>query len=390
MTVKTASIITVLGFLAAAPAEAGSLSEALASHSDKDVIALRGRRDELAARCTLGAVYARRNDLSRAALYLRGCDDATLPAEISTEVARTDRDVKQRLRDSDLSVLEVVTHASTAVGEIDSLPDDPFTLPATLYLQPGQHTVRATSNGATIANSVTTYKRSRAMVILEFAATSRKPAPPTTTSVDFTQDNATEPAETAPPPPVARKNMMPVKYQRGMGLVADASNPNAIEDPLATRAERTRVARTYWLGARLGGGMFDDGASSARAGLSLAVTFRLAVSGSLFAAARLDWSRRGGGAIDALGASAGLGATLLDRSQLALAVIGQLRGDLRLADTRMTAPVPRGGLTAAAGVELALPRTPFTTGIRFEQGLTSLVPHARDRALLLELGVDLR
>ena len=50
----------------------------------------------------------------------------------------------------------------------------------------------------------------------------------------------------------------------------------------------------------------------------------------------------------------------------------------------------RAGVTAAAGVELALPRSPFTAGLRFEQGLTTLVPGARDRAVLFELGVDWR
>jgi MFS family permease len=48
------------------------------------------------------------------------------------------------------------------------------------------------------------------------------------------------------------------------------------------------------------------------------------------------------------------------------------------------------GLGIAVGAELALPSSPFTAGLRFEQGLTDLLAGARDRALLLELGVDLR
>ncbi len=388
---KAPWIITALG-LFAATAQAGTLSDALARHADRDIAALRAHRDDLATRCTLGAIYAKRNDLSRAALYLTSCDDATLPDEVASDIARIDRDVKKQLRDSDLSVLEVLTRPDSMVAEIDVLPDETFTTPATLYLKPGKFTVRATKDGSTIANVVTTYKRARAVIILD--AGTRKPVVVKDTAVDFSQDNATETQQSGPPPAVAHKNLMPIKYQRGMHEVADASNPDAIEDPLATHQSTTHSDRSYWLGFRLGGGMFDDGATSARAGMSLAATGRLALTTNLFAAARLDWSRRGGSSpdasIDVLGANAGIGITVLDRAQLAIALIGQLRGDLRLADTRMTSPVRRTGVTAALGAELALPHTPFTAGIRFEQGLTTLVPNSRDRALLLELGVDLR
>jgi len=47
-------------------------------------------------------------------------------------------------------------------------------------------------------------------------------------------------------------------------------------------------------------------------------------------------------------------------------------------------------LGIAAGAELALPRAPFTIGLRVEQGLTELAAGARDRAVLAEVGVDLR
>ncbi|HSK02022.1 MAG TPA: hypothetical protein VK932_12310, partial [Kofleriaceae bacterium] len=119
-----------------------------------------------------------------------------------------------------------------------------------------------------------------------------------------------------------------------------------------------------------------------------------------FLAARLAWSRRGGtpdisgkdptSTIDVLGAAAGAGLTVLDRGALSLALIGQLRADLRLASARAGDPVRRAGLGAAAGAELALPGTPVTAGLRFEHGLTELVAGARDRAVLLEVGVDWR
>jgi len=57
---------------------------------------------------------------------------------------------------------------------------------------------------------------------------------------------------------------------------------------------------------------------------------------------------------------------------------------------RATTPVHRAGYSLAAGAELALPTTPFTVGLRFEQGVTELVPGARDRAVLAEVGIDLR
>nr|MBA3819013.1 hypothetical protein [Deltaproteobacteria bacterium] len=113
-----------------------------------------------------------------------------------------------------------------------------------------------------------------------------------------------------------------------------------------------------------------------------------------FVAARIDWSQRGGAALDVVGASAGVGVTLLDGS-LGLAVIAQLRGDLRISDgssdgTSDAMAPRRAGLSAAAGLEVALPSTPITAGLRYEQGLVELVDGARDRAVLVEVGVDWR
>ncbi len=53
-------------------------------------------------------------------------------------------------------------------------------------------------------------------------------------------------------------------------------------------------------------------------------------------------------------------------------------------------PVRGAGLAIAVGLEVALAGTPLTAGLRFEQGLTELVAGARDRAVVLELGVDWR
>src|SRR5207237_428855 len=121
-------------------------------------------------------------------------------------------------------------------------------------------------------------------------------------------------------------------------------------DPMATHAEQ-HVSRATWLGLRVGGGMFDDGAAAARAGLALAATGRMQLSCDLFAAARLDWSRRGGGdGIDVVGASAGVGSTVVDNRTIAIALIAQLRGDVRLASLRGMTPVDRMGASVAGGI----------------------------------------
>lgn len=378
---------TLLGPVPAA--EAGPLADALQRHSEQDVHALRAQRGDLAARCTLGAVYAKRNDLSRAALYLAGCDEATLPEEVSASIARIDREIKRQLRDTDLARIEVVTYPETMVAEIDALPGETFTTPATVYVKPGKHTVSATQNGLVLTGTVTAAKHGRAVAILGDPHV--KPAgPPKTGTINM--DEGAETQTQGPPPPVKRGSLIGGKYDKGLKAVATADDPNGLQDPLAVR-EPPRAARPYWLGFRLGGGMFDDGATAARPGMVFAATGRLTLANHTFVAGRFDWSRRGGDApssVDVIGASAGIGRTVLGSERRGLAVLAQLRGDLRLADERMTIPVSRAGLTAAAGVELALPSTPFTAGVRFEQGLTTLVPGARDRAILLELGVDWR
>ena len=377
---------------AAQLASAGTLADALARHREADVTALRAQRNDVAARCTLGAVYAKRNDLPRAALYLDGCNAAELPDDIGVAIRKADRELKKKLRDS-FSTIEVVTRPAGLTVEIDGLPGEQLVAPATVWVKPGKYKLTATSGDRVLMVSVDVGERARVPAILEAYAPT-KLATPKERRVDFTQENAAETNQSGPPPAVKHKNMMPGKYR---GEVAAAVNESAIEDPLATRATATRPQRDLWLGARLGGGMFDDSAAGARAGMALGATARLALTRRYFVAGRLDWSRRGGespDAVDAIGASAGVGATVLDREVVAIAVIGQLRADLRFTDTRTSGstmePVSRAGAGVAFGVEVALPATPITIGLRVEQGLTTLTPDSRDRAVLLELGADWR
>lgn len=362
-------------------ASASPLTEALARHSEKDVAALRGRTD-LASRCTLGAVYAQRNDLSRASLYLTGCADSELPPEIAGDVAKIERDLQKRLRNSDLAMIEVVTNPGGMTATITAFPGESFTTPATLYLVEGDYEVEAKLDGIVLKNVVHAVKRSRGAVVLDAGGKLVGGAIIKDGNVDFAEEGGGGGEQHAgPPPAVPHKNLMNEKYQRGFKAVATAeSNPNALEDPFAVRQER-RAARPCWLGLRLGGGLFDDGASQARAGVAVAATGRVPLAGSAFLAGRIDWSRRGGDSIDTIGASAGAGVTVV----AGVAVLAQLRGDLRFGNM-----AERAGVTAAAGIEASLPRSPFSAGVRFEQGLTTLIAGARDRAVLLELGVDWR
>jgi len=391
-------MVFALGALGAT-AGASPLSDALARHGDADVASLRKDLGEVAARCTLGAIYGRRNDLPRAALYLTDCEHAELPDEIAAAVIQIARDVRHRLDASRYAALDVMTQPEGLTAEIDGLPGESFTTPATIWVAPGVHQVRATLAERSWTQRITTEPHKNAVLVIETKLDARPPAP-RTAQIDFVEDDpggALGEQVTGPPPNVKHPSLLKGKY-RG---VPDPASEDPLDDPLATRTA-SGPERDVWLGARLGGGLFDDGSAAARAGVAVALAGRYRLTDALFAAARADWSRRGGqamaGSVDVLGASAGLGMTVLGQpSQLAaprpgfaLALIGQLRGDLRLTGMRDTEPVHRAGLSVAAGAELALPATPFTVGLRFEQGVTELVPGARDRAVLAEVGIDLR
>lgn len=392
--VKLAILAAIVLAALAAPAAAGTLADALARHAPRDVDALRARRDDPAARCTLGAVYARRGDRSRAALYLAGCDDLALPDEISAEIARIARDLARALRDSDLAMIEVVTRPEGMTAEIDALPGDPFTTPATLYLVPGRYTVRATGDGLTLTSPVTAARRSRGVVVIE--APPRRPdrAAPTNHAVDFSHDAAAERRHTGPPPDVQHGTLLPDNYRRGVTATATApaSAPEAIADPLATTHAPARAPRPLWLGLRLGGGALKDGELPLRAGFAVAITARVPINAWGFVPARVEWIQRGGSpamgdAAQALGASAGFGFRIVRTARFDLAFLLQLGVDRRLGDRP---GLERNGINAGADVELAFANSPLTAGLRLEHGLTPLIDDHIDGALMLEVGVDWR
>lgn len=368
---------------AAATAEAGPLAAAIARHAEADVTALRGQLPDAATRCALGTVYAKRNDLSRAMLFLEGCADAPLPEDIRTEVVRAVRDTKKKVRESELAELHIATTPAGLTATVDALPGEQLTTPVTVWVKAGTLHVKVTGPGDLALTSTTVAKPyARSLVMLE--APVHAPTQPRTQRVDFEDENAAE-QTSGPPPDVKHPSMMRGKFRGELG-----PRGPGLADPLA---RRTTTSHRPWFGLRLGGGVFDDGATTAAYRPTVAATSRIRLTDAVFLAARLDWSRRGGeaaAAIDAVGASAGAGTTLVTQPGYAIALFGQLRGDLRFADTRDMAPVRRAGASAAASLEVAFPSTPLTAGVRFEQGLTELVAGTRDRAVLVEVGVDWR
>ena len=381
---KTAWIAGAVALLTTARAHASPLSDAIARHADADVATLRAQLPgDASVRCTLGTVYAKRNDLPRAFLYLDDCAEAALPDDIAMDVVRTTRDVKKRLRDSELAQLNIVTDPPGLTVELDALKGEKLTAPTMVWVKAGTHVVRAGEGTQQIHNSITTEAYARSTIYLGSGA---RPAPPAKTGrVDFTEENAKE-QTSGPPPDVVRPSLVKGKYA---GDAGPRLGPE-LEDPLAWRAS---AGPRPWFGLRLGGGMYDDGMASSSWRPSVAAAARFGLASRVFLAARLDWSRRGGSsdtAVDSVGASFGAGYTALAARSFGVALIGQLRGDLRFADTRNMMAVSRAGASVAAGIEVALGSTPLTAGVRFEQGLTELVAGARDRALLLEVGVDWR
>ena len=321
-------------------------------------------------RCTRGVAFAKKNDLPRAHLYLMGCTDA--------EFEKAARDVAKKLRDSDLSsiVISVEPEGLTLQTKISALPGETFTAPATIWVKAGTYELTATNGELTFKQTVSVREFSRTSTLFD---TDNKPkaTAPKAGNVNFDDEGALE-QKSGPPPAVKRGSLMSKKY------LGQTEGPTGdLVDPLAYRPVKY-TTRPMWLGLRLGGGMFDDSTSDARAGAALAATFRFRITPRFFYSSRMDYSRRTGQKIDTLGANIGAGAMLFDN----VALIGQLRGEFRFVGDTMDANTL--GASGALNLEVALPSTPMTIGVRFEQGITEVARDTRDRALLLEVGADWR
>ncbi|MCW5806644.1 MAG: PEGA domain-containing protein [Deltaproteobacteria bacterium] len=389
-------MLTLAATASASTAAAGTLAEALTQHRDADVTELRAQLRDVAARCTLGAVYARRGDVSRAALYLTDCDEAALPAEVSADIAKAVVAVRKQIGASELAKVEIVSTPEGMSVQFDGLPGEAITTPQTAWIKAGTYELRGSLDGKTFTTVVNVRANGRASAYLDTrsGAAPKSATEPRDRKVDFVEEFHEETQHKGQPPDVKHPKL--TANSRWDGTVAVLVQEEQLEDPFATQRRITGYGppRATWLGLRVGAGMFDDGATPARPGFAFGLAARHALSPRQFASGRLDYSTRGGDAggdaIGVVGASAGLGTTLVTTPSAAVAVLGQLRGDLRFGDARHMDPIRRTGASVAAGLEIALSSTPITTGLRFEQGLTTLVADTRDRALLLEIGVDWR
>ena len=334
--------------------------------------------DDIAERCTRGVAHAKKGDLPRAHLYLLGCTEAALPPELASAVAKAARDVTRKIRESELSSIAITVEPEgvTLSAEISALPGEKLTVPATIWVKAGTYELVATNGELTWKQPVTVGAFSRTSAVVRTDTSRKKAIEPKTGQVNFDEGGDIEHTQGSPPP-VKRGSLMSKRYR---GVVEGPAGD--LVDPLAYRPARW-TTRPLWLGVRLGGGMFDDSTGEARAGAAVATTVRYRFTSRYFVAGRLDYSRRSSAAIDVLGASAGAGANLTP----SLAFLAQLRADLRLGDEMGVSTL---GASGALGIEVALPSTPITAGVRFEQGLTTLATDTRDRALLLEIGADWR
>lgn len=376
----------------AVPAAADPLADAA---QRGDVAALRARLPDPAARCALGAAYAKRHDLPRAALYLDGCDALDLPEPLAGVVARQARAVRRALDDSALSQLVISTTPPGLVAECDALPGEQLATPATVWVRAGTYHVRVARDAAALAGAGAAVRvvklpaRSRGAVVIDLGAP--PPAAPRTGHVDLTEEGAADPGVTGPPPPVKHGSMLPRRYIDG-----NTVGGPPIADPLATTREAPPPPHPAALraGVRLGASAASH-AGGSRLGPSLAAELHVVAPWQDAAAthpwgliARLDASERGGAdvPIDAVGTSLGVDKVIAAPSAAWLAVGVALRGEARLGG--MT--TDRFGLGAAATLELALRRLPITVGARFEQDVTELAPGMREHAIIVELGGELR
>ena len=133
--------MTVL--LASAPASAETLVDAIIRHDAADISRLRATLPDDSARCALGVAYIFRDDLTRAALYLEGCATARIARGVAGWVRLAVKALDDRLRMSELAPLLVTTYPAGLLVAIDTVPDEVFPTPATLWLPAGTHAIRA-------------------------------------------------------------------------------------------------------------------------------------------------------------------------------------------------------------------------------------------------------
>ncbi|MDB4956911.1 MAG: hypothetical protein JWO36_4480 [Myxococcales bacterium] len=362
--------------------------------AQQDLEQLRSQLPNPSASCWLSLVYEKRGDLPRAGLHLENCNEAQVAADVRDELARAVRELRKTLRDSELSEVYVQTQPAGLVAEIDALPGEHFTTPATVWVPAGHHEVHAISEGIAFTTSITTKPHSRALILLE--AAKPKTASTRTGVVEFGEEGDVGDKQDGPPPDVKHGTMLPKKYIDG-GTTAGAEE---IADPLAVHERRSVPLHPPALrtGLRVGGGTFGH-AGGSRIAPSVAMILKIAAPWEPIGArrpielgVRLDWSRRGGddAKFEAIGFQAEVDRIVAATDSAWIAAGLALRGDARTAAMIGTMPVRSFGLGGCASIELVVRDLPIVFGVRYEQGITELADGLREHAVLLEAGVDLR
>ena len=343
-----------------------------AAHADPDVAALRAKLP--ASKCELGAAYAKANELPRAALFLDGCGDA--------EEARVDR----VLEASKLSKLSISSDPSGLAITTDALPGEAIVTPATVWVKAGTYSI--TANGA--KTTVRVGANTRVPILLDNHAP--KSQAPRSGTIDITNDEPTDSATTTQPPDQQHPSMLPCKYTG-----CDTHDGEHLDDPFAVQAERLPIAPpAVSIGARIGtSAAFHSGGSRIAPAAAIdgrVHAGRLPGIGPAFVDVRLDWARRGGddGEFDAFGASAQYGAMIFAPAAAWLSAIVGARGVLRTDEMIDGQPIERAGFGYTAALELALRGLPITVGARYDEDLTELIPGVRERAVIVEVGGEIR
>jgi hypothetical protein len=385
------AIVVAIG-LVSARVEADPWVDAIAHH---DLEGLRAQLPSPAAKCGLTIVYAQRRDLLRAALYLDGCDEATLPDAIRDDLSRALRKLRKELKDSELTELYIDTRPAGLVGEIDALPGEHFTTPITVWVPAGTHVVKAASATQTFTNSITTKRHSSGHIFLD-AGRPAIAAPKPGVVVFGEGGGDVGDKQDAPPPDLKHPTLLPNKYVNG-----GTTGGEQIDDPLAVRENRIAppYPPSFRVGLRVGAGAFGHSGGS-RIAPSIALVTRMAAPWEAVGAyrpfelgLRIDWSRRGGddGRFDEFAASVECDKVIAATDAAWIAIGLALRGDLVRIGTMIGAlPLHGPGVSAAASIDLALRDLPIAFGVRYEQGVTELVDGIREHAILVEAGFDYR
>jgi hypothetical protein len=334
------------------------------------VAVLAAARIAAADRCADGLAFAKQGDLPRAALYLDGCD--------GPEAA----DVQHKLGESNLSSITISTSPSGLAVETTAMPGEKLTSPVTIWAKAGTYDVKVFHDDRVYTQTVQLEPHSRVPVVI--SASTPKATAPRTQVADFSDEGAAEPPASGPPPDQKHPSLLPCKFSNSCTQAG-----NAIDDPFGDDATAPRdAARVPWrVGLRVGGGAARIGYA-----MTLGAAGALRVTPRLAATARAEWTRRGSGmtSLDALAVAGGI-ATPLATTDLALVTAGvAARGELRLNDTFDMRPAHTLGLAADATLDLVLRHVPIVVGARVTQGITPLVADARETAVLLELGLELR